>query len=553
MTLKPYQWLIIIIAVFTVLLFLGVHQIYHQDEYSWIRVVMGINGAKSPHPPMFEGLLRAYSGIFGFNNLRFIPLFFAAWNALLIYFISKKLTGKSIIGLLAASLFVFNTYSLIAGLQLDIDGALLPFFVLLAYLAHIHFPERKNKWFIVFGLAVLGGLLTKLSFVLFIGALLVDYLIKLYEKYGGKKVLYQLLRYSLILLFIFAGLYYFLLSRSAQVVAYATHFKSLNFGSRAYFDLGFKLLKSFVWLSPLLLLGAVFGFSVPELRKRYRFWFLYLLFNVFFYTVPFDFTTLTIERYFMFLIAPCAIIGGDVLYLLLQNLRGFKRKDMVMMFFIFTVLSFVILNSYHVTIPLNPKTAYVEHLKSFNLNFLIPFTGGSGPIGFYFSAQFIFWTWLVSAVSFLVYYFIPRKKVLAAAILVVIAVGYNSLFISEFLFGTINGSVPAIARETVDYVNNNPDIGQEQVITYYDIAPYDLRVSGKYYSRFYTAINRDYTPKVTNFRGYYMIVDFPEIGENHPYWKLIQRCPIIKEFQDKKIKSYIFDCTDLPDEKNEIN
>ena len=98
-----------------------------------------------------------------------------------------------------------------------------------------------------------------------------------------------------------------------------------------------------------------------------------------------------------------------------------------------------------------------------------------------------------------------------------------------------------ISKETIKYVNSSDDI--KEVITYYDIGAYYLRLNGKYSSRFYTAPARDYMKKLDQFKGHYMIVDFPAIDKNGRYWPLIERCPLVQKFQDKKIESYVFNCS----------
>ncbi len=111
------------------------------------------------------------------------------------------------------------------------------------------------------------------------------------------------------------------------------------------------------------------------------------------------------------------------------------------------------------------------------------------------------------------------------------------------IHSTDGGSPAKIARASVDYVLRNKNI--PGVITYNDIAVYDLKINKKYISRFYTTPTRDYTDKLTAFRGYYLVVDFPSIDKNDKHWKLIKDCPITKQFRDKDISSYIFDCRHL--------
>lgn len=538
--------LALLIIIFTLLLFSGVKQIYHQDEYRWIQVATNVDNAVSPHPPLITVLLRFFGGFFGFDNLRAMPAFFAVLNLILVYLVSLKFSQNKKISLLAALLFAINTYSLIAGLQIDIDGAIMPFFVLLTLLAYLHVREDKKKWWPLFIAGIVGGFMSKESFVLFLMAIVIDYFLLFFEKNNKdlKATVRKITLWAIPTAIMAILAYYFVSWKSPYIVEYAEHFKILNFGSRAYLDLGFKILKSFSFISPLVLFSMLSGFIIPQIRNRYRVLFFYLVANFLFYTAVFDFTTLTIERYFSFLVASSVIIGAGVIYYFLSNAVSISLKKITAIVLICFVATYFTLSLNYSVLPLNPKTAYMDSIKSFQFNFLIPFTGGSGPVGFYFPALFILWTWLAGAICLAGYYFWPKKSGVFLTAFLAIGVVYNGLFINEFLFGKLYGSVPKITRETVNYVNSNPGIND--VITYYDFAPYDLRQSGKYISRFYTAPKRNYTEKLTDFRGHYMVINFPEIGEGHPYWKLLKRCQVMKEFQDKKIRSYVFDCTKLP-------
>jgi len=127
---------------------------------------------------------------------------------------------------------------------------------------------------------------------------------------------------------------------------------------------------------------------------------------------------------------------------------------------------------------------------------------------------------------------------------ILLGAGYSIIILQEFLFGGLYGSPSRVAWDTVRYINSNPEI--KQVNTYYDIAPYDLRLSGKYENRFYVTPKRDYTKSLEKYRLHYMIVHFPEIDPNDKHMLLLKRCPVIKEFRDKKVYSEVYDCTKLP-------
>ena len=524
-------------------------QIYHQDEYRWASIVNPVFDVGSGvHPPITRWVLGLAGRIWGYDNLRVAPFIFSLLNLILIYLVSLKVSKKKKIALIAAGLFTVNVYSLIASLQIDIDGAILPFFILITYYFYLHVLEKSRTrqwWLILFGVGIIGGLLSKLSFLLFIGALVADWLLNEYHSRVNlnlKIIFRKSWLWAAGFLVIVGGFYYFYDARLIAVIEYAKGFKSFDFASRAYFDLIFKIFKSFVWLSPLLLLPVLYGLFNKEVLRKYQIWFVYLFINLIFYLVLFDFTTLTIERYFMFWILPAVLISAQVIYELMER-KPIAKKIYILAGVAFVLLSYVILSLPHDVLPLNPKEAYVDRVRALDFRFLIPFTGGSGPAGFYFSALFILLAWIVACISGLMAALGKKKNSLFLATFIVLSVGYNLIFSSEYLFGAVYGSVDKVAKETIRYVNSENTA--KQIITYYDIGAYYLNLSGKYYSRFYTAPKRDYTPKITNYRDQYMIVDFPAIDKNSQYWQLIIRCPLLKNFQDKKVESYVFDCSKI--------
>ncbi|MEK7616316.1 MAG: hypothetical protein AAB420_03880 [Patescibacteria group bacterium] len=487
--------------------------IYHQDEYSWIMQFDGTDHSKPIHPPLYLFLGKTVGSVIGFDNLRWLTVPFAIANVILVYAIAYALSERRSVGLAAAGLFAFNAYSILGATMIDIDGALLPFFVLLAYYAYL------RKWWWLLALALIGGFFAKLSFIIFLGALIADVLSRRLSRktlpwIGGGAILV-------------VGLYFLASHFLPDVVTYAQHYNIFNFATRSYADLGYKLLKSFVFLGPLLMLGIFSSLREPEYFSRYRFWWLYLLFSFLFYVVIFDFATYTIERYFLFMIAPMVIIAAESLMNMMRKIRTIPV--------LVALLVIATLFVPHDVIPLFPKTGFVDRILSPSWNFLIPIMGGSGPVGFYVSALFVGLSWLLMA-----YALLWRKGTL----FVLLGVGYTIVILQEFLFGGIYGSANRVAWDTVNYINANPEI--TRVNTYYDIAPYDLRVSGKYENRFYVTPKRDYTKSLEKYRLHYMIVHFPEIAPDDKHLALIKRCPVIQEFRDKRVYSEVYDCTKLP-------
>ncbi|GEM_PF-1656740 len=547
---KNNCWILVLLAVFIFLRFLGIGQYIHQDEYRWVdianSVAAGVTNpeAISPHPPLTQGLFYLFSifeKIFNYNNLRLIPLFFSTLCFVLICLISLRPNGNRREAYIATGLFTLNIYSLIAGLQIDIDGAILPFFVLLSYYFYLRWITDKDRRFVLpFIAAMAGGFLAKESFALFFGALAAEYVWTVYERGEFKANIKKFI-------YLFGGLvlsvgafYVFYGSSHPWFVEYTlNHLKTArNFGSRSYFDLFLRFFKFLIWLSPLLTLPVIYGVFKKEIFNKHRIWYIYIFFNALFYLVVFNFSTLPIERYLMSIIIPAIFISSDIICLLTQNLRINKKYVFI------SVVGFIILATVTVlinnqVIPLNPKEAYIDKLKSLDFNFLIPLTGGSGPIGFYASAQFVLWAWLICAIGLFL-----NKKSFALYVFLVFGLGYNLFLSNEFLFGNLYGSVDKMTKKSVEYVINNKKI--DGVITYYDAGVYYLKKADKYDSRFYTAPKRNYAPKIADYRGHYMIVDFPAIDKTSQYWKLISRCKLDQKFTDKYVDSYIFDCRTLP-------
>lgn len=537
----------IVITLFLITRLLGLGQLYHQDEYRWISIAntAEFGELESPHPPIMEFLLSLGGKLFGYDNLRAVPFFFGILNLLLVYLISLKLTGNKKIAYLASGFYAVSVYGLIANLMMDIDGSIMPFFVLLAYYFYLRIIKDDNKKFLLlFGITILFGLFTKLSYLLFVGAIIAEYLWNIYDQDKFTRQFKTALKLIGVLAVFIIGFYVLYGKYDPRFVEYSSNFKFLNFASRAYFELFMRMFKFFIWWSPLLFLPMFYGLFKKEIFKKYRLWYIYALFNFLFYLVIFDFARLPIERYFMFIIAPSVLIGAEVIHSLFQKIS--KKK------FALCALGFLVLATWTVfianeVIPLNPKEAYIEKVKDLDFNFLIPLTGGSGPIGFYGSAQFILWAWLISIVALLYCYIVKKPKEIAAAIFVTFGIGYNVLFSVENLTGIAYGSVDKITKASVGYIINNDEV--KNIVTYYDAGVYYLKIVDKYNGRFYTAPSRDYSQRLKTHRGHYMVVDFPAIDKGHFYWQLISRCELDKKFTDKYVDSYIFDCRSLPPEQ----
>jgi hypothetical protein len=234
-------------------------------------------------------------------------------------------------------------------------------------------------------LAIIGGFLTKLSFILCVAALAIDWS---WGRFSLTRVNWgKIIKRAVVIvpwfLILAGGIYWFFSTNFATVITYAGHFKIFNCSERAYGDMGFKIIKSLLLASPLLLFSGLLAFTDGKLRRQYRFWWIYTGINIVFYLLIFDFTRLTIERYLMFMIAPLCIVGAEVVYKMVYSLQftvyGLKQISgrRWLAIGVGAYLLMLILIIPHDVIPLNPKSAYFDRITLGELNFLIRSEGAS--------------------------------------------------------------------------------------------------------------------------------------------------------------------------------
>jgi Dolichyl-phosphate-mannose-protein mannosyltransferase len=543
-------WILLLIGVFLITRFSLVSMMYHQDEYKWAMIVDPVfhEDLKSDHPPLIGLLYKATGAIVGYDHLRLLPILVSLFNLTLLFLLVLKFYGKRE-AYFTSAIYTLGVYSLVANTQIDIDGALLPATMLVSFYSYMAFLKgyRREFWLpVLIGSFVLGFLI-KLSFIIVIGAIATDYFLKnkidlgLVKKisvyfFGGVLFLAAL---TYIFVFIFK------ITNPLQFILNVTHFGVFNFGERNYFQLLFLTIKSVILASPIVLLASSLVFS-----KRFRYdlqiWFIYLAYNIIFYYFIFDFSNRTIERYDMFLIIPSAVIGGIFLAERIRNkLVATKDKAMTVLVAAISIMTTIFVASVKsLPLPLNPKSVYIDKVKALDFNFLIPITGGSGPIGFYVSVLFVVFMFSTCSLLLFWYYKVSNRKYTTYILVAFMSfcLSYNFVLEKELIFGSTYGSVNDVTKDVVLKVNQDQNI--KQVITYYDIAGYELNSTGKYFKRFYTdpMFSNTNINKFTDYKGYYMVVDFPQIDKNSVYWRYLESCEKTFETSDVGVLGYIFDC-----------
>lgn len=539
-----------VLAVFLLLRLPALSQPYHQDEYKWPIIV---NPALTepggiPHPPVGEFIYRKLGQLVGYDNFRVIPLLFSIANFFLLFYLSKSVFDTRV-ALWTVGLFSVVYYSVLASVMVDTDGAIMPFFALLAFIGYYKLRgssyevQRTNwKWLVLLCLGVVCGFLTKISFMLVPAALVIDFV---FEKqlFKDKRKLLKYAGFGLLSMVGLVGI--LLLSKLIfpsfnlqSSLRYWEHFA--NFSNRGWLQTFIQFAKAMMYTSPLLLVTLLL--VDKEIFKKTRLFFIFIILGAFFYLIAFDFSTGALDRYFQFLVVPLCIISGAVIAKIFSSEgEGICKSDIVAVSII--SLGIFALQFFEQAVPpLYPKTEWVSWLVSFKWNFLFPFTGGSGPLPFYVSFQFIALLWLVSLIFTIVAFF--NKSVIKRSLFAVLVFGflYNAMFAEEYLFGRINGSAQKLVSDAVLYIKNHPTI--KTVAVYNDNGGYAVMQSGKYARRIYATPQFEpaYKEFFSKFSGHILYVNIPRVGEDTVYQKYFNSCSTKYEVRDKYITSKIFYC-----------
>ncbi|MCX6701656.1 MAG: glycosyltransferase family 39 protein [Candidatus Zambryskibacteria bacterium] len=551
---KEHEWILVVllVLVFISIRLPGTDLPLHQDEYKW---PMSVNPALNvsvfiPHPPIGELIYKTAGYIVGFNvHFRFVPLFFGAINLVLLYCLMKILFGRRE-AVVASVIWILSYFSVLASLMVDTDGQIMPFFFLLALIGYFKLKNHtgKNKWF-WFSLMLIGlvaGILVKLSFALAIGAIVADFLWskkglfdrKTIIKYVGVGFISIIGFFVLILIskFIFP---YFNLEKS---LVYWEHFFTFD---RGWFQTAIQVVKAVLYSSPFLILIPFLGFK--EKLSKIRVFIFFIIFAFVFYIVLFDFSIGALDRYLQLLILPLTVMTAVIITPVIFTTE--KRKREFVLLGIIVALILVVLQSLpHYVPPLHPKAEWISRILSLRWNFVYPFSGGSGPLGFYVSFLFMALAWIISLVALIFAKIKPQYKKLIIIFLIPIGLAYNGVFIEEYLIGFWNGSAPKLLVPAVEFIKNNPDI--KKVIVYNDNGGNDIRATGKYDARLYIdpKFEVNIKDKIASFvlKEHFFVLNIPRFGSDTMYQRYFDTCQIIYNQTDKKISAIIYDCQNAP-------
>ncbi len=535
-----------IIVIFTLLFVVtripGLTQIYQQDEYKWARIVKPSYGIQwtIPHPPFSEFLYQQWGKWVGYDWLRVPPLIFAVLAFLLGVVLVRRWYGnRATYGF--AFLSLVTTASVLASIQVDIDGAFLVFWTLLAFLGFddIRRGRRSRGWSILI-FACAGGFLTKLSFLLVPIALLIEF----YWQRGVRTAKQWHVVTGVAVAVASLFLWNSRLLDGILVVQYAKSFGFLNFLERDYFEVLLLTLKTVVLFGPAFVLAL---YAIITQAKRYRLLLIFSAVQFAFYYVLFDFSSRTMERYLLTFVFPLAVLAGDMLSSTVSSFKQWWVKRSLIFVGLFSLGLLIVLLLPKIPLPLHPKERFVTQVLNFKLNFLIPITGGSGPMGFFVPADLTLYVFAVVTVLLgmclwkrrAAFYESVMPVVATAIFLFALVVG------GEFLFGWWYGNASAVAKQAIAFTCQNKNI--PQVITYNDIGGWELGECGKYFKRFYLnpKFSETNESKFGSYKGHYLVVDMPPIDPSQKSERYFAECPVMYRAQDKQVRATVYDCQNV--------
>ncbi|MBI2670127.1 MAG: glycosyltransferase family 39 protein [Candidatus Yanofskybacteria bacterium] len=540
--------LVIIFILFLILRIPGLDLPYHQDERVWPGFgSAGLGGLGGfVHPPLTPLIFFVAVKAFGEDNLRHLPFLFGIANFWLLFVLVKRRFSTKA-ALWSVLFFSAGFFSVLASLMIDTDGQVLPFFFLLSALFYYKWRESinlKKKLILgsVLAVFIFLGSLTKVSFVIALGAIALDFL------YSQKHLLSRrkLFKFASIGIGILASLFLLILgimhilpnADISRPLSYWKHF--VVFSDRNYLQISIQFFKALLYSSPLLLLPLLF--LTKDLARKLRLFIIFLILGLIFYLVLFDFSSGALDRYFQFMIVPLSVISGVVVSNIFEGQSVYNKWRVIVFGCAIGLALFFLQFLPHFVPALYPKTEWFNRILSLKWNFLFPFIGGSGPMGFYVSWLFMALAWLIALILVILSFIKTKWQKSFLAIILILGFFYNGIFVEEYLFGKINGSPTVVLKNAVDFIKNDPDI--EKVITYNNIGYRELLKIDKYQRRLYAApkFESSYTDILKNFKGHYLIIEIPRLHSDSPYVKYFSSCRKVYEEYSGKIPARIYDC-----------
>lgn len=507
------------------------------DEIGWL----SWDEWKNWHPPLsilVHSFFRLVFGNFVWVSKLLLMLVGLA-NICLVYLIARRVyNNKS--ALFSAAIMAFSAYSILASLQIDIDGSFLMFFYLLSSFSFVEFEQtKKRKWKVLTGVFAGLAILTKYPGIFILGILFVYKILKEKKVAGAIRLFIPI---TLIALSIFS-----IFPISSLIIGSGSFTDSINhlvkYVSPGEFNLALLVIQyllSVIWLGPFFLFLLLLSLKKVG-RKDYLF-LIWIFVIIIFYTFVNSDNFKPIERYFAILVAPLSLIIGNYLSKIKLNKKHLMIFSIV---FLFSTITLLMFNGQGDFIPFYPKTAFIQRAIDFEWNFYLPITGSSGPIGFFVNFNVIAYSFIfTSAAAFVLFFMKPRAFKVLVCLLLAVSISYNFFIVQEYLTSSTTPSVNKVSYELLDYSTTNHleepiYVFRNKVFRHYLQDFYDdIRIIN-----FDSEFNQDKVDDIRSNAKTVIVIDFPTMNKESFLWQEINACKKEGEFSDKGvILGYVFIC-----------
>ncbi|MBI4144320.1 glycosyltransferase family 39 protein [Candidatus Woesearchaeota archaeon] len=525
--MKPRNILLILLITIALIRLPALQQLAYGDEYRFINNAMPHNEAglieNFEMPPLPTWLNQLFSIFIDDKTTaaRTASYILGLISILLIYAIAKKQYNEKT-ALLAATIFAFSLYATWAGTAIELNGANMLFAFLLAIYALVKTEENK-KWVYLYGIATGIGMLSRYETVLFFPLFFAN---SLYTTKSWKTTIKRT-----ILIGIIAGAIFAIF----PILSYATHsnhfYSTIERGANMTLKEAepFKIIPYLIQLSYALLwialpFGAIFLLGLKNYENKKFKWYAWIVLVLLFYTFIVKDNYKPFDRYFTLLMPALLFIG-------INELTEINWKKTIT-YFIIAIIAIILLNTTQTQLPFYPKESYFKTITTLSWNFLIPFNGGSGPIGFLASFSGIALAFITSAIALIL---AIKNKTTAISLILAVSFALNLFLIQEFTLGMAHGNINEITKNAINYTKETTP--KEQEVFYFRNWALKLYLNDTFPKLTNLDFFNDTTTNSNHLTKQFknatiMWIDFPSINKQGALYQTVSQCRAEKTFSN---------------------
>jgi len=546
---KENVLLISIFILFIVTRFFNLNKYLWYNESAWAAEINLFNVFPYehhyiPHMPGSLIFYKLFTSIFGLStmSMRLVPIIFSISIFFLIYQFAKKYFNKDI-ALLSCFVYTVSFYAFISSIQVDMDGAILSFFISLTMFIFYDTSKIEKSFFP--GMFVLGILLTLITCIREISGIIILFILFLYYVFdaimNNKNIL------NVINFFIQSGMVFLILFCSVLIYLYRNvpNLITKIFSFMTSINTEKSLINIMLVIYALMFIGILLIplFFINYKKKKNLFFILWI--GIFFVIFLGLINIGDIARYLMPIIPAFCILFGIFMYDL-QEKNYLSDNILISSFTIMFIVLFIgnMIMSFN---PPNNALMMLNKILLFDFNFKFLMTNSSMlPLYISFYSILI----VISIICFCYILYLISKKIQIKKTAINILLGcmfaYEIFLMYEFTTNLTQPNFSKIGFEMVDYYNNNLD---ENYFLNIDSPNYDP-------SLFYLNKNKSSIHILSPFNDFttndVYLKDF-NLSSSYVFFMnylnlpdeiiSLENCTILKTFSDKNmVLGYIYKC-----------